>query len=95
MESGGSNINFKGWYCLTCIWSELTKLCYETSAQARLGCRLKVIAVSCHHHAFVGLNAKRFCSSKIYARLGLVVSSDLGTENGIPWKLIASGQINH
>jgi hypothetical protein len=70
-------------------------LCHKTSAQAHFGCHLKVIAVGSHHHAFMGLDAKRLCSGKVYARLGFVVSCDLSPENSVPWKLIASGQINH
>ena len=75
LEGGGSDIDLEGWYHLARVRSELIWLRHKSSPQAHLGSRLKVIAVCRHHHALMGLDAKRLCSGKIDARLGLVVSS--------------------
>src|SRR5262249_38297698 len=55
----------------------------------------KIVAVRCHHHAFSRRKAERFAGCEVNARLWLVVSCNFCSEDCVPWKIVASREIDH
>src|SRR6516162_1064327 len=66
-----------------------------TGAQPQLLGGRQVAAVGGTHHDLLGLEVERLASHQIDLRLRLVALRDLGAENCIPGKVVASPHIGH
>src|SRR5205823_7419961 len=64
-------------------------------AQPALRSSKQVVGVRRDHGTIRGLQVEGIACGEIDARFWLVVAGDLGSENGIPGKLVAPGQVDH